>query len=82
MKRHQFGVVSSDSGENAKMCFLQFASILLNLGGKVIVVPRFRSFCDAFIFFIRVAGFFGVLVTNSAPGCPKSISLTFLKQKM
>ena len=50
MKRHQSGVVSSDSGENAKMRFLQFASILLNLGGKVIVVPRFRDFCDVFIF--------------------------------
>ena len=57
MKRHQSGVVSSDSGENAKMRFLQFASILLNLGGKVIVVPRFHDFCAAFNFFIRVQRF-------------------------
>ena len=82
MKINQFGGVSSDWRGNAKMHFLQFASILVNLGGKVIVVPRFRDFCAAFNFFIRVAGFFGVLVTNSAPGSPKSISLTFLKQKM
>ena len=82
MENNKFGVVSSDSRENATMRFLQFASILLNLGGKVIVVPRFRNFRDAFIFFIRVAGFFGVLVTNSAPGSPKSISLTVLKQNM
>ena len=67
MKRHQSGVVSSDSGENAKMRFLQFASILLNLGGKVIVVPRFRDFCDAFIFFIRVQRFQPPLRSIFAP---------------
>ena len=57
MKRHQSGVVSSGSNENAEMRFVQFPSILLNLGGKVIVVPRFRDFCDAFILFIRVQRF-------------------------
>ena len=57
MKMSQFGVVSSDSRENAKMRFLPFASILLNLGGKVIVVPRFRDFCDAFNYSIRVQRF-------------------------
>ena len=62
MKRHQSGVVSSDSDENAKMRFMQFASILLNLGGKVIVVPRFRDFCDAFNFSIRVGESGGALV--------------------
>ena len=54
MKSNQSGVVSSGSDENAKIRSLQFTAILLNLGGKVIVVPRFRDFCAAFIFFIRV----------------------------
>ena len=57
MKSNQSGVVSSGSDENAKMRFLQFASIFINLGGKVIVVPRFRDFCAAFNFFIRVQRF-------------------------
>ena len=49
VKSNQYGVVSRGSDENAETRFWQFILILLNLGGKVIVVPRFRDFYDAFI---------------------------------
>ena len=80
MKGHQYGVVSSDSDENVKMRFLQVALILLNLGGKVIVVPRFRDFATP-SFFHTCTTFSASKIIQKRTSHPKSILFGFLKQK-
>ena len=77
---HQSGVVSSGSDENAGMRSVQFTLILLNLGGKVIVVPRFRDFCDAFIFHTCTT-FSASKMTQDRTFRPESKLMHVLKQK-